>query len=59
MISIYLLPDCLKGGSTVWATGFSVAQTVKSVAQTVSPVWAPLFFLCLERRFAARTVKLL
>ena len=43
MISIYLLPDCPKGSYTVWATGFSVAQTVKTVAQTVNSVAQTVF----------------
>ena len=32
--------SCPKGTSTVWATVFSVAQTVKTVAQTVWREWA-------------------
>ena len=35
--------SCPKGTSTVWATVFSVAQTGKSVAQTVSREWATAF----------------
>ena len=58
MISIYLLPDCPKGSSTVWATVFSVAQTGKSVAQTVSREWATAKSEGETGIFAAHTVKL-
>ena len=58
MISIYLLPDCPKGTSTVWATDFSVAQTVKTVAQTVWRDWATAKSAGETGKFAVDTVKL-
>ena len=50
---------CLKGCSTVWATDFSVAQTVKTVAQTVSSDWATVKSVRETGKFAAHSVKLL
>ena len=38
--------SCPKGTSTVWATVFSVAQTVKTVAQIVSSPWATVKSEC-------------
>ena len=58
MISIYLLPDYPTGGYTVWATGFPVAQTAKSVAQSVWREWATSKSERETGLFAARTVKL-
>ena len=50
--------SCPKGSSTVWATVFSVAQTGKSVAQTVSCEWATAKSEGETGIFAAHTVKL-
>ncbi|MDY6032281.1 MAG: hypothetical protein SPI92_00475, partial [Alloprevotella sp.] len=50
--------SCPKGSSTVWATVFSVAQTGKSVAQTVSREWATAKSEGETGIFAAHTVKL-
>ncbi|MDY6033225.1 MAG: hypothetical protein SPI92_05370, partial [Alloprevotella sp.] len=50
--------SCPKGTSTVWATVFSVAQTVKTVAQTVWREWATAKSECETGKFAADTVKL-
>ena len=58
MISIYLLPDYPTGGYTVWATGFPVAQTVKSVAQSVWREWATGKSERETGKFAVDTVKL-
>ena len=59
MISIYLLPDYPKGRFTVWATVFSVAQTVKTVAQIVSPPWVTVKSDRRNRLFFTHTVKLI
>ena len=50
---------CPKGTSTVWATVFSVAQTVKTVAQAVSSDWATVKSVRETGKFAAHSVKLL
>ena len=50
--------SCPKGTSTVWATVFSVAQTVKTVAQTVWRDWATAKSEGETGKFAVDTVKL-
>ena len=50
--------SCPKGTSTVWATVFSVAQTVKTVAQTVWRDWATAKSAGETGKFAVDTVKL-
>ena len=50
--------SCPKGTSTVWATVFSVAQTVKTVAQTVWREWATAKSEGETGKFAVDTVKL-
>ena len=50
---------CPKGCSTVWATDFSVAQTVKTVVQTVFSDWATVKSVRETGNFAAHSVKLL